>query len=405
MMQTTRMRSMTCSPILKGKSIRQPAFFAGCLFFVVALTCMTAASAAEPGEYWQPQNPDEVIVTLPDAGATSAAMNRLRHRLLIDPRNATLATHYATAALKQYATSGDPRLLGYAAGVLQPWSADSSPPSAIWLLRGRLKQTQHQFSAAADDMEQFLRQSPGEPQALTLAADARRRAGDLVTARKHCLSLQLAGHSLLARLCAADVSLSLGDFNKGLQLAQQAAGQAGAETPPESRIWAWSIAGDAAFAQQRFTVAEDAYNKALQLTNSPTLALRLAIADLYIEMQRFAEAWELLDELPPADAVMLRQAMVATRYKPDALPAIRSDLKQSFRSAGNDDLHWREQAMFALHVENNPSQAQVFARRNWEVQKGWEDAALLQQTSAVSKDNDAIQILQEWRQSQRSAAL
>jgi hypothetical protein len=63
----------------------------------------------------------------------------------------------------------------------------------------------------------------------------------------------------------------------------------------------------------------------------------------------------------------------------------------------------REQALFALWLEEDAGKALQFALRNWELQTGWEDAALVQRIAHSLNDSTTVQQISDWQQAAYSA--
>jgi tetratricopeptide (TPR) repeat protein len=390
---------MTCLPTRKGQAGEVPAIhFAGTLLFLFLAACSPATTDPEGGTRWRPVAADTVVLTL-EAGR-SESLAAMRRELQEAPADSGLAARFAGIALTRYASNGDPRLLGYAAGALAYWQNEPEPPRAVWLLRGRLLQTQHHFREAAADLDTYLQHWPRDIEALILSADAWRRAGQIDAARSRCLALQLAGRADLARLCAADVFLALGDAGRALQAADAALAMAGDDS---ALAFAWSIRADAAFAAGTPAIATEAYRRAIAASANVPLALQLSYADSLLAIGDSEKASELLSLLPPADAVLLRRAIASKHRNSPDLAGLRAQLEARFCATDTlavDELHWRERALYALDVQEEPALALQFAIRNWTEQKGWEDAGLLLRAAAAAGDPAAGAAVDRWREAQ-----
>lgn len=392
------MRSTTFCPRIRSWSKRHAAV----AIAAAALSCSAVVHAESPeaGERWVPSSTDTVLVTLPFSTKSDESLQSLRRLLQTSPDDAVSAARFARTALRRYAEHGDPRLLGYADGALKRWRDVPTPPPDIWLLRGRLLQTQHEFSQAASDLERLLEVHPNTVEAMLLAADARRRAGDIDDARGLCLRLQFAGRADLARLCAADLLLTLGQAADAHAAAAAALDTMDTAADDAQRTWALSLLADTARAAGRRDDARAAYEAALGLSQRPPLALSLAYIDFLIDGEELEAAQAPLDALPPADAVLLRRAIVARKSPAGVFPDAADELENRFEAsdiAGTAELHWRERAVYALHVRGDAGDALRYARRNWQAQKGWEDAELLIDAADRAGDAAAARIVGDWR--------
>lgn len=363
----------------------------GLVAAVVSYKGMTTATSRATAASWVPE-PHSVVLRL-DRGHVPEGLAELRDRLARNPDDARTASLYATRALQHYTTTGDARFLGYAEGAIRPWKDDPAPPAPVWLVRGRILQTNHQFAAAAEDLDRMRQQHPDSVEATLLAADAWRRTGRIDKAGSRCAWLAMAGYSEFARYCVVDILLSLGNPQRAFAAAR-AGGGAGA-----AGQWKLAVIADAAAAAGDFSVAEKSYQKALAMPGAG-VALYVAYADLMLRDGRPREAIELLSGLPDADAVLLRRAIAAKELGLSAFETYRTRLLQRFaeaRATGADRLHLREQAIFALHVEDDPSSALRLAQRNWMLQKGPEDAAVLLEAADAAGASSAVQTVLAWR--------
>lgn len=377
-------------------------------FIGLCIAAVLAAAAVFPGsrdghtlsgEGWVPNTPGTVVLQL-SAGDPVIELAGLRERLDRYPHDADAAARYGSQAMQHFARTGDARFVGYAEGAIGFWRDDPDPPQSIWLLRGRILQTQHRFLAAAEDLERMLERYPHSPEAMLLAADAWRRAGALRKAKMQCEQLAGAGHGGLASFCIADILMSLGDAEGALQAAAAGARSAGNGTEAVAQ-WALAVMGDAAAAAGRLPLAESYYREALTLPDAG-IALHVAYADLLLRDDRPQEAVELLGALPDADAVVLRRAIAASRLKSPQLGSLRAALERRFQEAqllGAGSLHLRERAMFALQVEGDAAAAVALALDNWALQKGPEDAALLVEAAEAAEMPGAARRVSAWRRS------
>ena len=128
------------------------------------------------------------------------------------PDDALQALRLSRLALEHYRITGNTRFLGVAKAALSPWWDAPEPAVEIWLTRGRILQTEHQFIRAARDLAALNTHHPGHIEALLLETDAWRRGGNIVAAKRSCIKLAFAGRADLAHYCSAEILLSVGRF-------------------------------------------------------------------------------------------------------------------------------------------------------------------------------------------------
>lgn len=357
------------------------------------MTCTGSATI------WIPDSPDTVVLQLDDDSGTFARLTALHKALQAAPGDVAAATRYAQLALQHYAGTGDARFLGYADGALGYWRGNASPPRSIWMLRGRILQTQHRFRAAAGELVRMLQVHDKSVEGMLLAADAWRRAGDIDAAKSLCGRLGLAGRPDLARFCAADIFLALGQAEKAFTVASAAPTPGRRDMADDTLQWTLAVKADAADAAGRSRIAESYYRQAIALADAG-IALHVSYADLLLNDARPDEAMEALAGLPNADAVLLRRTIAAKRLGLPGTSRLRAELRQRFVDADafrTDRLHLRERALFELYVEDNPDAALAYAADNWEIQKGWEDARILTQAAKVASRPESARAIDEWR--------
>lgn len=354
--------------------------------FAVALIASLSAACAErapsAAERIRPQA-DAVVVHRSEPGA--GEMAALQRALADRPDDVDLAVTLATGALHRHAATGDARWLGMATGAIAAWRSESAPSPAIGRLRVRVLQAEHRFVAAGEQAETFLALQPADAELRLLAADAWRRAGRTDKARVHCLGLGLAGSDALARLCVADVLLAEGDAEGAFDAAAAVATD---DLPdPELRAFALAVRAETAAAAGHTEAARAAWRHALAAQTRTVLAYELAYADLLLAVGDPGEVLDRLAHLPDADGVLLRRTLAAQASEDPRAAEWRATLADRFAAAealGGDDRHLRERALFALLVERQPERALAYARRNWDIQKGPEDAALLNRAARAA---------------------
>lgn len=372
--------------------------FAATVVIAVASTVLAAATGGGDEGARLPVR-DTVVL---DAKSLPSALQRIRtlqQRVLASPGDADTAVLLARTALQEFAVSGDPRLTGIAETTIRAWRDEERPPGDIWLLRARLAQIAHRFEEAASDLESFLTLHPESVEGSLLAADAWRRAGNIGRARELCLQLALGGHSLVAGHCAADILLSLGRAEDALRLVTRFDGQR-TEFAAGTAGWATAIAADVAAAAGRQDAALEYYRQAFR-AGKPGLPLRLSHADFLLAVGQPREALNALRDTSATDAVLLRRAIAAKRLTLSEEAELVESLRNRFQvqnETGTERLHLREQALFALYVDEDPQTALRLALQNWDIQKGPEDAQLLQEAAVAAGRRRAADVVDVWRQ-------
>ncbi|CAN5131734.1 hypothetical protein BH24PSE2_BH24PSE2_22700 [soil metagenome] len=377
--------------VLKGQLRAAPVFFAG-------LWLAASPVGAEPRV---PERDDTVLETLPRlAGEDRERIRALDRALDQNPRNLEAALALAVRYSELNAASGDPRYLGYAQAVLEPWWNIREPPFAAWLLRARIEQRLHRFKAAQADLEGLLRAHPDAIEAALLLSTVAIVRGDYPTAQAACRRVASRADALIAAACAANLAPYLGEGSCGLELVDRTLEMAG--TPKNALgVWVLTLGAELAVGLGRSELAGDYYRRALSLSNElgePDLYLLGSYADYLIDEGRPREAARLLEPAPAADPLLIRLAIAQAAIDPSAAREIEDVLERRMRALQMRDAetHAREQAWFHLHVRRDPKAALRHARLNWSVQREMRDARLLLEAALAAGKPDAAAPVLDW---------
>lgn len=350
------------------------------------LLCAIGAASAQP---YRPADDAEVLENLPGAAPRPASAT-------LEP---AMVAVQARAYIERARATGDPRFLGYAAGLLRPWWDEPVPPPELLLLRATLKQAHHDFAGALRDLETLLHREPGHAQAWLTRATVLRVQGRLPEALAACMELQGRADDFIVALC--------GNAVRGLSGQRAAAAAALEALADESR--GYNAAVRAWYAAERADLAERAGDdaRALRLYAGAIAAgaddppLRAAFADLLLDLGRPEEALRIVGETsgaaPTADVLRLRQVL-ALRALERRDVALEAALADSFAAAHRrgEGAHLREETRFILDVLGDAQRALALARDNWEQQRQPIDARLLAAAALAARQPRAAEPVREF---------
>ena len=119
------------------------------------------------GEPFRPADDRLVLerLTFNPTDPVAREIRALRSSLAKNPRHLESAVHLATRYIELSRSEGDPRFLGQAQAILDPWWQESTPPPAALLLRATIKQNGHEFDSALVDLDEVLSMQPSNAQA------------------------------------------------------------------------------------------------------------------------------------------------------------------------------------------------------------------------------------------------
>jgi hypothetical protein len=336
---------------------------------MLLLALLLPASLAAPAEPFSPSSDADIVERLPYR--VDAAERARRAALARDPAQLPLATAAARAALDRARAQGDPRELGVAQAALAPWWSLAEAPAEVVLLRARLRQARHDFDGAQVELRRLTARADLAPalraQALLDAAAIHQLRAELPQARLLCQQLKPMA-PLPAAACLAELDSLAGQA--------PAAAQALARLNPGRTVQPWLALMRAELAERLGDPAAlGLYRQAL--LGADEVYTRAALADWLLAQGRPAEVLA-LTQGSQADALQLRHVIALRRLGRDALgPTAR--LREALAAAERREpgRHAREQARFALDVDDRPRAALRLAQANWAWQREPADAVLL----------------------------
>lgn len=274
----------------------------------------------------------------------------------------------AQQAIALARSSTDPRHLGHAQALLAPWWNRPDAPVRATVLQATVEQAQHRFAAARASLQRALAREPNQAQAWLTLATLDRLEARYDAAARACERVGTAGASFHARACQTELDSLRGQH----ATARDGFGALVGQSPDvDTQAWVYSLLGESEARAGRPGSAEQALKRSLTL--APDVYTSLAMADLMLETRQPQRALDALTNLPPSDAVLMRQALARRLNNDRQWQADLAELEQRFASSrqrGDDQaLHAREHAWTALHLQADPQAAQRHALVNLTLQK------------------------------------
>jgi hypothetical protein len=356
------------------------------LFFL----CWPLIGSAEP---IHPQSDDEVVEVLPAASGNRDDDRRLRKQLAARPNDARLALTVARKDLDRAREAGDPRFAGLALAALRPWPDAATAPPDVLLMRATLQQYLHEFDASITSLHQLLARPGGDRMAqawLTLATVLRVQ-GRYVDSDEACRRVAQAGAHIYSSACLAENAGLRGDVSSARKTFESLL--ADPRLPPAGQGWLLTSLAELEQRDGRVAAADAGFRAVLRL--GPDAYAAVDYADFLIDQHRPAQALQVLKDETRTDAVLLRLA-IAGKYA-DAATAARDVAEMRDRIALANErpdaqkFHGREQAMFALFVENDAARALQLAQGDVGQQREAIDVLVLAQAARASKQPAAIE--------------
>ena len=358
--------------------------------------CLPLLAWAAP---YTPKDGGAVIEQLPRrTDATQSELRGLRQQLNTTPNDLALAASLAQRYIALARSETDPRYLGYAQAALAPWWRQAAPPLPVRLLRATILQSTHQFGPALQDLDAVIAQEPANGQAWLTRATVLTVQGDYAQATASCARLSALSTQLVTVTCLANIASVTGRAAGSERLLdltlQRSAGAA-----PELESWAATLLAEMATRRGETALAEARYRAALARRPRDSYLLG-AYADFLLDRQRPQDVVQLLQDRQRIDALLLRHALAlqALPGRQAAFEAAKAELAARFTAAmqRGDTVHQREQARFALFLQQDVPSALQLAQQNWAIQKEVPDMRILLEAALAARDYGAAQPVLAW---------
>lgn len=358
-------------------------------FSLVLLLASAGGAGAAP---FIPSSDAEVLERLPFArrDPVMREIEGLQAQLKQGPNDLRVAARLARTYLQLSRSTGDPRYVGYAQAALAPWWSEAHPPFDVLLLRATALQRVHRFDAALADLDAAIAIDPRSAQAHLTRAAVLQVTGAYARAKEACEHIAGASLRLARAACLANATGAAGRLRDSYDRLKGEWEQSAAAAPAIRAFVATALGemagrlGDAAAAEAHFRAASSLE------PNDPYLLG--AFADLLLDTSRPEEVETLLTGKERIDPLLLRLALAARLSGAATLDERVAQLRERFAASRlrGDAAHQREEARFALHLQNDPARALILARENWRVQKEPADLRILLQSAAAAHDADAL---------------
>jgi hypothetical protein len=345
-----------------------------------------------------PTDPSALLEKLParPSDPRTAESRDLRARLARNPNDLPLALKLAQSYYDQVAEESDPRLIGYAEGVLAPWWNMPEPPVDVLVMRANIRQFRHDFDGALADLAQVAAREPRNVKAWSTSAAIHTVQARYDEARRHCEKMLGLTTALMAQGCSLSVDSMTGKSKPAYDALLAELQKAGDATPPQ-KLWVQTRLGEMA---QRFgdvALAEKHFKAGLALGISDGYLLA-AYADLLLDQKRPQEVIALLKDKTRSDILLLRLALAEQQLNSPALNQHRDELAARFDAARlrGDKLHQADESRFHLQLLKQSKAALELAQENWQLQREPRDARPLLEAALAQKKIAAAQPILDW---------
>ncbi|MDF0751614.1 hypothetical protein NLU14_15405 [Marinobacter sp. 71-i] len=349
------------------------------------MAALPNVATAAPGPIEKDFADTDILVELPEPALTTSELPDSPEQLADTVQN----------QISRARSTGDPRFLGYADGMLQRWPGEMT--DRLLTLRATLDQSLHRFDSARKDLETVIARSISalqKNQALLLLANLETVQGHYEDARKRCSQLQQSYPGLIADSCAAQVDARTGRPAAAYQALQKKSESTSTNTT--SQLWAEGTLGDIA-AQMGNPAAADHWQTILRISPDD-LYTRAQLADWYLSRNQADRTLALTEGYEQVDSLAVLRAIAMARSGHPEAEALAERLRERFAEArwrGNL-LHQRDMARFQLDIEGDADTALTFAADNWRSQREPLDTRLLLRAARAAGDEQPAQKVRTW---------
>lgn len=331
-----------------------------------------------------PDSDSTVLLKLPRGSRVQNSM--------VAPRP-EVASLLAQRYLEQAQQAGDPRLLGYAERLLQPFAGQANEPAINQWQRATLLQARHRFADSLAVLRAIPADAVIDAQAALSRAAVLRATGQLAAAQAACPP----GDTLPSQICLT----ALRGMQQPATTAYSALAALVAANPlaaPVMLSWLHSELAEAAERNRQPALAAQHHRNATSLQPQFASPL-LAYLDFLLAQGQVADAAQLSH--PPQfeghEGLMLRQALLCLAQH-GACNELAEQLSARYAAtrARGDIPHAREEARLLL-AQGQPALALVAAQQNWATQREPADALILLQAAKAAGQPAAAQPVRTWQ--------
>ena len=368
------------------------------ILFLIIVSIWTIQVNAKP---IVPGDDNQVLEILPVKMISSVEREALRkaHKAWqSDPKNIYAVNALARLYIAQSRQLADPRYLGYAEALLEPWVKMPKIPTAIRILRATILQRNHQFDAALAEIKNILGDDPTEPEALLMQATILQVRADYEGARKSCKRLYSFSTLIIGMACTAQIDGLTGHAVSAFEQISTLLNLKNAGLTAEVRNWMRLIHIDLAQRLGREDEVARGFKTLLSEHASLPSEARIQYADWLILNGRFQDVVDIGVHALHDDGTLLRLVIAEEALRLPEAAIHRTLLHDRFAAAKlrGDSIHQREESRFRLEVMHQPKEALVLAQANWAIQREPADARVLLAAALKSGQPSAAQPILQW---------
>ena len=386
-----------------GESHHFPRFWIALVVIAIAVALLGRLSTKQFIETSSSGGDDEVLLVLPTLSAKESARERqLKTMVQASPGDIASIAALAQLYIERSRSESDPRYLGYAQQLLDPWWEEDNLPPRIQRLRAILLQGQHRFKAAIKDLDALLQRDPQDAQSLLTRATVHQVLGNYRKAIADCL--RLVRYAPLHGISCTGSILSLTGRAASAQALMTRIELQLANESVATRQWVLTLRGEIAERENQLEQAGRYYRLALQEPLRGAYLLRV-YSQFLLRRGRANDVLTLLRDETHDDTLLLHATIAAKRVDDkDLLQQYAGLVETRLRNAklrGSTD-HYYLAGRYALEIENLPGKALQIVKSNWLQSKEARDTELLAAAAVATGDKSVLDEIERWMSSQNA---
>lgn len=344
-----------------------------------------------------PANDSVVLEVLPRSlwGKRDVLVS-LQSRLKENPTDALLAFQVATFFIEAGDEGSDPRFYGFARAALKPWWETKIVPPPILRLRAKLKEKEHQYDEAIDDLVFLIRTRSKDGQAIIELVNLYRLQGNLKKASFRSEQLAEFAAEIPVAIARAPLDAISGKAEKALSTLERLTPKIQSDFPA-TMTWVRMTQAESSEILGRYDDAIQFYEDALQ-ASPQSFSIKRAFSDLLIHEGKYDEVITMVQQYLVDDGCLLMAAIAARGAgQKDKATLWTDQLRRRFEETRQrgDQPHRRFVARYYLDLADNPKLALSESLANWANQKELVDARLvLRSAIAVGRPESAKPVIE-----------
>jgi hypothetical protein len=366
--------------------------------FLLIPFLLAAAAAAQAPNRFVPE--DSAVLLKPAKGQASIDRDTLRAGIQTwraNPNDIETATTAARLSFLAAMNEGDPRWLGNARAMLNPWWGKQDLPAQSLFIRALVRQGLHEFDAALADLNLAIGKDSAQPEFWAWRFAIYMVKADIDQAKQECQAIGTRFGNSEQASCQAVLLYRTGSPQQAITQLDNLTrhpdyqGRYAKEWLAYHRGEARRVSGDPAG-------AEKIWADYLQ-GNPKSHVLQLALVELLNEQQKFAAAWKHNAATPRSDALMVQAIKTSQGLQNGQADQLRREFNDRLtqQTSRGDFVNERPVIDYLLNVIGDSRQALAMAQQSWKTQREPADAFLFAQAAIQnSTPRQAAEIL-KWQ--------